>query len=84
MQYSYDFGALHLQPPPLILDTAARRYQNAFFGQGTGAINMDNVVCIGNESRLIDCPYDPDASDDTHAEDAGVKCWPTGEKNYQT
>ena len=46
----------------------------AFFG-GASALDvaMDQVVCSGNENRLIECIYDPD-NDCTHSEDAGVKC----------
>ena len=35
---------------------------------------MDNVACTGSELRLLDCSYDSDTSDDTHAEDVGVRC----------
>ena len=35
---------------------------------------MDDVACTGSESRLIDCVYDDDTSEDTHTEDAGVHC----------
>ena len=37
---------------------------------------MDNLQCSGSESALTDCPYDPDTSDCTHFEDAGVMCGP--------
>lgn len=35
---------------------------------------MDNLRCTGNENKLMDCPYSRDATHDTHAEDAGVRC----------
>ena len=47
---------------------------NAAYGQGTGPIVMDGMKCVGSESTLQDCTFDPDASEDSHAEDAGVMC----------
>ena len=38
---------------------------------------MDNVACTGNENALLSCHYDHNANEDTHAEDAGVQCYPT-------
>ena len=46
----------------------------AHFGQGSGPIWLDNVSCTGRESRLIDCPYNPNTSLCGHYEDAGVTC----------
>lgn len=53
------------------LDSVARA--NAAYGQGTGPINIDDVACTGTESRLIDCPYNPNHNC-AHTEDAGVDC----------
>ena len=47
---------------------------NATYGQGTDPIVMDGMKCVGSESTLQDCIFDPDASEDSHAEDAGVMC----------
>ena len=42
---------------------------------GTGSIFLDDVSCIGNESRLIDCSHNGlGVHDCTHADDAGVRC----------
>ena len=35
---------------------------------------MDDVACNGSELRLIDCVYDNNTSEDTHAKDTGVHC----------
>ena len=37
-------------------------------------ILMDNVGCLGTESRLVDCPFDRHTADCSHSEDAGVRC----------
>ena len=49
-------------------------FSNAAFGQGTGPIYLNNVTCGATEIRLIDCPYNSDASGRTHANDAGASC----------
>lgn len=54
-----------------VTDSVART--NAFYGQGTGPINVDEAACTGSEMRLIDCSFDP-SHDCTHAEDAAVDC----------
>lgn len=46
----------------------------AMYGQGTGPIVLDNVNCRGTENNILLCQNDPDTSDCTHREDAGVQC----------
>ena len=60
----------------LFLCVDAIAYSRAFFGQGSThmSIFMDNVACVGTESRLIDCPFDRHTADCHHSEDAGVRC----------
>ena len=47
---------------------------NAYFGQGSGPIFMDEVRCGSNDTALLACPYDPNTAEDSHQEDAGVRC----------
>ena len=54
-----------------IVDAVAR--SNAFYGQGSGLINIDDPGCTGSELRLIDCPFSP-IHNCAHSEDAGVDC----------
>ena len=57
------------------LCTGAVARSRAFFGQGTGAILLDNVQCTGTEARLVDCPNNGIGSHNClHFEDAGVVC----------
>ena len=42
---------------------------------GAGQIWLDDVLCIGTESRLADCPARPLGQHNcAHVEDAGVTC----------
>ncbi|MBN3300092.1 DMBT1 protein, partial [Amia calva] len=48
---------------------------NAFFGQGSRAIILDDVNCSGNEPSLLNCPSRPIGTNAcSHYEDAGVIC----------
>ena len=47
----------------------------AFFGSGSGPIFLDNVVCGGTESSLLECRTNPISQHNCdHSEDAGVRC----------
>ena len=47
----------------------------AHYGQGAGPILLDNVKCVGTESRLEDCPHRSWGQHNCdHSEDAGVVC----------
>ena len=48
---------------------------DAYFGQGSGPIHYDDVVCNGTETRLADCAHNGIGIHDCyHDEDAGVRC----------
>uniref|UniRef100_A0A668VSH4 SRCR domain-containing protein n=1 Tax=Oreochromis aureus TaxID=47969 RepID=A0A668VSH4_OREAU len=48
---------------------------NAQFGQGNGPIWLDEVTCIGTESKLSECRHGGFGSHDCgHSENAGVVC----------
>lgn len=57
--------------------TDAVAFSNSHFGSGSGAIHLDNVICAGTESTILDCTYLSGSSVTCfsgHNEDAGVKC----------
>lgn len=50
-------------------------YGAAHFGQGTGPIIYNDLVCTGNESDLSDCRQIAlGHTDCSHSEDVGVSC----------
>ena len=47
----------------------------AYFGTGTGDILLDNVVCRGTESSLLECNTNPIGHHNCdHSEVAGLRC----------
>ena len=57
------------------VNSVAISFSNAYFGQGTGPIHIDNVGCSGSESVLVQCNH-LTIDNCVHAEDAGVRCSP--------
>ena len=65
--------------PPI----AAR--DEAYYGQGSGRIWLDNLNCNGNESTIGECSHAGWGMHDCeHDEDAGVECVANGNSNYIT
>ena len=58
----------------------AQSFKKAYFGEGTGPIQLDNVGCSGSESSLLQC-YHSINHNCGHDEDAGVRCIPAGVSN---
>ena len=52
-------------------------YRNAYFGQGTGPIWLDNVVCTGSELTLASCGHlgFNITRSCSHSEDIGIYCY---------
>lgn len=56
-------------------ENAIQSYSNAYFGQGSGRIWMDEVGCFGYESSISNCNHNGfGVHDCSHSEDAGVLC----------
>ena len=51
----------------------ARALDSAYFGEGTGLIAMDDVVCNSRETQLTLCNHTT-YHDCDHSEDASVRC----------
>ena len=51
---------------------AEEAFSQAHFGEGEGAILLDNVDCNGSERDLLDCTSIEHNC--AHSEDAGVRC----------
>ena len=52
-------------------------YRNAHFGQGSGPIWLDNILCTNSELTIASCGHlgFNITRSCSHSEDAGVKCY---------
>ena len=58
-----------------LYSTDAIAYSYAYFGEGAGTIELDDVNCYGTESTLLDCTHSTIGNSDCgHYEDASVEC----------
>ena len=71
----YSYHAYRISYPPHSTGAVALTTPGVSgYSQGSGPIFLDNTVCDGTESRLIDCDYDIHTADCSHLQDAGVQC----------
>ena len=57
-----------------LLSQGAVARTGAYFGQGTGAVQITNLGCSGTEQFLENCTYTTPTSVCSHTNDAGVTC----------
>ena len=61
----------------LLVFPAGEALLNAYFGQGTGRIVLDDVQCTGRENKLLACSSAiilEISSNCDHTDDAGMRC----------
>ena len=59
----------------LLLSAGSLALDGAYFGSGNGDIHLDDVVCNGTESSLLQCRTNSIGQHNCdHSEDAGVRC----------
>ena len=64
-----------------MLSAGSLALDGAYFGRGSRDIYLDNVVCSGMESSLLQCRTNPIGQHNCdHSEDAGVRCEGTQDK----
>ena len=70
-------SVLGLELTKLFYIPAGEALLNAYFGQGTGQIVLDDVQCTGSENKILACKSPPIfriSSNCDHSDDAGVRC----------
>ncbi|KAM9321656.1 scavenger receptor cysteine-rich domain-containing group B protein [Gastrophryne carolinensis] len=72
---AWDMKAAKVVCRTLGCGAALKAWGEAWYGQGTGIIFLDNIKCQGNESSIMHCSYIRwNVHNCDHSEDAGVKC----------
>ena len=71
--YTQYYGCVILIIIVIINAIGAVSLSYAYFGQGTGAIHLDDVQCSGSETSLLQCPHSS-THNCGHYEDAGIRC----------
>ena len=78
LNYIYIYIYIYLwHVKQMLYSTAGEALLNAYFGQGTGQIVLDDVQCTGWENQLLACRGSPilDVSSNCdHSDDAGMRC----------
>ena len=75
----WDLDDAHVVCKQLGFRYALNTYKDAYYGQGTGPVLLDNLDCVGFESSLFSCRHRGLGMHDCyHSEDAGVRCGNTG------
>ena len=59
-----------------IYNTGAVSFRDAQFGPGIGPIFLENLICSGSETNVLDCRHSTPLGLSTcaHSQDAGVRC----------
>ena len=74
-QVQYSHALVRNVSNDYIIVSPDQALSNAYFGQGSGPIFLDNVACSGTESTLLSCNSNRIGYENCgHHEDAGVKC----------
>lgn len=61
----------------------AKAWNQAYFGEGSGPVMLDEVRCTGNELSIEQCPKSAWGEHNCdHKEDAGVSCTPLSGKSF--
>ncbi|XP_038076004.1 neurotrypsin-like [Patiria miniata] len=72
---NWDIDDGHVACRELGYPSAAQVWSSAFYGQGTGAIHLDEMACSGSEASLGACGHNGWGSHNCgHYEDSSVKC----------
>lgn len=71
--FNAEYGVVHMYMYVL----GALVLPNSAFGQGSGPIFLDNLMCTGREARLVDCPHAGfEMNSCNHDQDGGLRCEP--------